>query len=134
MEVLPEVVRPKDGLVIRIRGITGQNHRTVGWGQIYKDYQFHGLGYAAVIDLCLLRAVVSNSRAGLLDYLRKRREKCDHRDMRPTLRRRQHFGISSETTEVVTLAEEVGFSHGGIGKRCVKGVGRRHQNQNRSKS
>jgi len=87
---------------------------------------FHGFFLAAVIELSLLGAIADGVLAGLLDEKSERSEEGDRGDVGASFGGGKALRVLvKEAREgfIVTLAEEIGFTDSGVGKRRIEGGG-----------
>ena len=83
------------------------------------DFEQERITTALIIKLGLLGAVAAGSSAGNLDDLRQWSEQANFGDLAAGFGKREMPGVGLEEGAsffIVSLAEEVGFAHGGIGE------------------
>src|SRR6266849_3213485 len=129
LNVFPEVIGAQPIALRRTRSRTGgyEEDRAVGRSEKNFDGNLDDLFLSAMVQFGLLRTVVSGVRLREANELSEGREEGDRRDVGPGLRRREALGTFVEEVcerTVVTLAEEIGFTNGFVGKGGLEGEGR----------
>jgi hypothetical protein len=74
-----------------------------------------------VIELGLLRAVVTDVVAGELSELREWSKKSDGRDVGAGFGRREKLDVIGQEGRIMALAEKIGFADGLVGERSIEG-------------
>jgi hypothetical protein len=97
----------------------------VGGCEFDVDFEQERITTALLIELGLLGAVAAGSSAGNFDDLRQWSELANFGDLGAGFGKREMPGVGLEegaSLLIVSLAEEVGFAHGGVGEgSCQSG-------------
>src|SRR5208337_1613915 len=118
-EILPKILGSHNNPFFRpvFAGWADGINLIVGGREFDVDFEEKRVTTVAIIELGLLGAVAAGGTAGNFDDLRQWGEQVNFRDIGAGFGKREMPGVGLEERAgllIVTLAEEVGFAHGGI--------------------